>query len=930
MGIDGRNPCPFDLFLDCSVSLMGSSLSYANKFTQRSVDMGVRVFQAVRARLSHSGFLDEQPPAGDFPSFAEREDKLVWGFDARSGCIRYANAFALSIYGYSLEQLQSDSNLWTRIIDASDRERIRAILSGQSSFNQNFDIRIKRPDGSPRWIRYRARFIDSDAHPCVELEGVDITTREHLEAALSRSHRALRVIQDCEHVICEAANENALLEGICGVVTASGYQLAWVGVLTEDHGIVPVGLAERHQAYYEALRAPLQAGGKGTSAIAEALENRRPAVANYFSSDMQPTPWREEAMRLGFHSKLVLPMYEGKRALGVINVYACEPDAFDAQEVALLAGLAQRLTNSVQSHRHRSGRQVAETALHLRELALDCSANGIIIWSTVGPEYAIEYVNPAFERITGYSADEVIGRNSRFLLGEDQGQTGLKQVKKALAERRESQILVQNTHKNGSQLWTDLHIAPVKNGYGKTTHFVAAMNDVTALKQYESKLQRMASHDILTGLPNRALLQDRLEQAIAAAARHGTSLWVAFADLDRFKVVNDTMGHQTGDALLKIISERLQSSVRESDTVARLGGDEFVLVLPECGAAGINATDVIQRIMDAVAEPLTIHGNNYFVSCSLGIAAYPDDGLDATTLMAHADVAMYRAKEQGRNTFQFYTSSMNDQAMGRLRIENELRQAIERNELVLHYQPQLELKTGKITGVEALLRWKHPTMGMMPPATFISLAEETGLIIPIGFWVLETACKQAKIWHDMGYAGLRMAVNLSARQFLQTALVGTIKDIIQRSRFSPNCLEVELTESSVMTDIERSLVTLEDLKLLGIQLAVDDFGTGYSSLAYLKRFPIDTLKIDRSFVRDIATDRQDASIVSSIVSLAHKLKLKVVAEGVETASQVEILRQQACDEIQGYHFCKPLPPEDVEMILRMHAEKPALIGCMEA
>ncbi|WP_188381731.1 sensor domain-containing protein [Oxalicibacterium faecigallinarum] len=847
-----------------------------------------------------------------------QDGRVLWIMQLQQRRILHASIGVEEIYGHTKERFVADHSLWLECIAPGDRQQLQTLLTtigvGQS---HTLSLRINRPDGSPRWIEYQikclADYATGDMH--VRFVGTDITTRHHLEIALARSNRALRAITACEDVIGHAANESTLLQGICDVVTATGYQLAWAGLIESDGAITPIGLTAKHQDYLDAMKVPLGAGGNGTIAIATALRTRRPAVANYFASDMSPTPWRLAAMRYGFHSKLVLPMADQDTMLGVFNVYASEPDAFDAQEVALLVSLAQRVAMELRAHRDRAGRQAAEAALRLRERAIECSANAIIISSARAPDFVIEYVNPAFERITGYSAAEAIGKNSNFLLGTDHDQPGLLEIRAALSERREGKAVLRNYRKDGSLFWNDLHIAPVTGDDTRTTHFVAAMSDITPMKQYETTLHRMANHDALTGLPNRSLLEDRLENAINYSARNEHSLWVVLVDLDRFKLINDTMGHQAGDHLLKIISDRLQSSVRESDTVARLGGDEFVLVLPECADGNASsAADVIQRIMDAVIQPLTIRGNEYVLGCSMGVAVYPNDGTDPATLMAHADVAMYRAKDNGGNSFQFYTPVMHDAALKRLQLEYQLRRAIELDELTLHYQPQVDLRHGTIVGMEALIRWNHPQMGLITPGSFIGMAEETGLILPIGIWVLRTACLQAKKWQDMGHDNLRIAVNLSARQFVQTDLTETIADILQQTGLPPHCLEIELTESSVMADIERHLLILHAIKALGVHLSVDDFGTGHSSLAYLKRFPIDTLKIDRSFVRDIALHQDDASIVATIIALGHNLHLQVIAEGVETENQMAVLRAQGCDQMQGYYFSKPLPAEQIEAL----------------
>lgn len=577
---------------------------------------------------------------------------------------------------------------------------------------------------------------------------------------------------------------------------------------------------------------------------------------------------------------------------------------------------------SEQSRRHREARAAAEAALHLRERAIEASANAIIILSASGPEYPIEYVNPAFERVTGYAAREVLGYDCRILLGDEGDSAGFEEIRAALHERREGNAVLRHYRKDGRLLWNDMYVAPVRDEDGEVRHFVMAQYDITAMKQAEAELKRQASHDALTGLPNRALLQDRIEQAIAFAKRSSRSVWVALIDLDRFKHVNDTLGHKAGDVLLQQIAARLKHAVRQADTVARLGGDEFVLILPEPADDGEPAaapTAALQRILQAVAQPLTIDGFEFFPTCSIGVAAYPADGTDAETLLMRADMAMYRAKESGRNDVHFYTAAIDAQSLERLYMESELRHALERDQFVLHYQPQVDLCSGRVIGTEALIRWQHPDLGMVPPARFIGMAEETGLIGAIGGWVLRTACTQNKAWHDAGLGHLKVAVNLSARQFSQKDLVREIASILAETGLASQYLEIELTESLVMNDVEHAIRALRELKVLGVQLAIDDFGTGYSSLAYLKRFPIDVLKIDRSFVRDMVVDPDSEAIVASIISLSHHLQMKVVAEGVETLQQLNYLRSHGCDEVQGNHFSRPLPPAELEQ--RLHREE---------
>jgi diguanylate cyclase (GGDEF)-like protein/PAS domain S-box-containing protein len=555
-----------------------------------------------------------------------------------------------------------------------------------------------------------------------------------------------------------------------------------------------------------------------------------------------------------------------------------------------------------------AARKRTEQALQLRERAIEASANAIVITNAEAPHYLIEYVNPAFERITGYTEAEAVGRDSCFLWGEDVDQAGINEIRAAVAEQREGHAVLRNYRKDGTLFWSDTYIAPVRDEDGIVRHFVSAQYDITATKRYESELEFQTNRDALTGLANRNLLRDRLSQAISYAHRYGHPIWVVFVDLDRFKFVNDTLGHQAGDLLLKAVSGRLQGAVRETDTISRMGGDEFVLILPERTDAGLS-TGIVKRIMDAVSQPLSIEGHEFFISTSIGVAVYPADGETPEELIKHADIAMYRAKETGRNNFQFYTPAMNERALERLRIEGDLRNALEREEFVLHYQPQVDLHTREIVGAEALIRWQHPELGMVPPARFIGLAEETGLIVPIGAWVIRTACMQNKAWQLSGLGHLRVSVNLSARQFAQHDLVESVAQALNEAQLEPQYLEIELTESLVMADVDRAIGILRELKALGVKLSVDDFGTGYSSLSYLKRFPIDVLKIDRSFVNDITVDPDDAAIVASIISLAHSLRLQVIAEGVETEAQLAYLREHHCDQIQGYFFSRPVTPD---------------------
>ena len=557
----------------------------------------------------------------------------------------------------------------------------------------------------------------------------------------------------------------------------------------------------------------------------------------------------------------------------------------------------------------------AEENLRLWGRAIEASSNGIMIVDVAAPGQPIVYANPAVQKITEYTANEIRGRNARILLGGDLDQPGLDEIHAILREQRDGRATLRNYRKNGELFWNELSIAPVREEDGRIIYYIGILNDITENKRNEAELERRATHDALTCLPNRLLLEDRLQQAIARARRDKKMAAVLYIDLDRFKIINDSAGHEGGDKLLRQIAARMADAFRASDTVARQGGDEFVVVLERIGSEQ-DAADLAQRLLQLMASPFMVDETQFYASCSIGIGLYPKDGLASSELLNNADAAMYRAKDLGGNNFQFYTPAMNERAHERLDIENALRIGLDRQQFILHYQPQVDLIDGKVVGVEALIRWQHPEQGIIAPGGFIGIAEEMGLIVPIGAWVLRTACAQAKAWQQAGFQSLRVAVNLSARQFAHEGLVDLIANTLEETGLAAEFLDIELTESLVMSDVERAISILTELRSLGVQISIDDFGTGYSSLSYLKKFPIDVLKIDRSFVREIALQSKDAAITDAIISMAHGLGIRVVAEGVETDAQCEFLSRSMCDEIQGFLFSQALSAADMIVLLQ--------------
>ncbi len=579
---------------------------------------------------------------------------------------------------------------------------------------------------------------------------------------------------------------------------------------------------------------------------------------------------------------------------------------------ALLSGLVFALAAAL-GRRFVTAREQDEQSLRLAAAVFDSSTEGIIITARDG---RILQVNPAFTAITGYRPEEVIGRNPRMFSSGRHDTDFYRTLWNTVLSSGQWQGEIWNRRKNGEIYPEWLSISSIRSPSGEIVYFVATFSDITERKRAEDNILHQAYHDALTNLPNRVLFKDRLEQSLAFARRlKHRKVAVLFIDLDRFKLVNDSLGHAVGDQLLQRVAQRLSEVGRQSDTLARLGGDEFTFLLPDVDHVE-EATVVADKVLAALKQPFVIGGRDIFVSASIGISMYPDDGADVETLMKHADTAMYRVKKQGRNGFHIYTSALDQHSQRRLELESQLHTALERQQLVLHYQPQFDLVEGRIRGVEALIRWQHPELGMISPAEFIPLAEESGLIVPIGAWVLETACRQAHAWKEAGFPDLVMSVNLSVRQFFGEDIVRQVMQAIDDYRLAAHVLELEITESVAMEDVPYTIRTLESLAASGLRLAIDDFGTGYSSLSQLRKMPVGILKIDRSFVQDITTNPDDAAIVNAVITMAHRLGLKVIAEGVESQAQLAHLREQQCDFAQGFLFSRPLPVAELEALLR--------------
>ena len=594
-----------------------------------------------------------------------------------------------------------------------------------------------------------------------------------------------------------------------------------------------------------------------------------------------------------------------------IAVMAMKAGAHDYIMKTNSARLLPAIERELKESRIRDEHRNAELKMRKLTGAIEQTTDSIMITS---PHGYIEYVNAGFCRMTGYSKEEAIGQHTRMLKSGRHDKEFYQLLWATIAKGDVFQEAFINKRKDGTLYYEEKSITPLKDENGKIQNFISTGKDITEQMQTRERLHHLSEHDLLTGLPNRILFNDRLDQAIPRARRNNRLVAVLLMDMDRFKNINETLGFGCGDHMLQAIGERLLASTRDGDTVARLGDDEFAVMLEDVRQQE-DIPQVVEKIIRSLSQAYHIDGHELFITTSIGISLYPNDAEHPQTLMQFADVAIHNAKESGSNTYRFYEAKMNEQSLYRLNLESSLRKALEREEFFLHYQPQIDLSTGAITGFEALLRWAHPDLGTVSPVEFIPLLEETGMIQQVGRWILRKACMTCKQWHDQGLGPVSIAVNLSPIQFNEGRITRIVQEVLDETGLPPEYLELELTESTVMRNPEQTTTILGELGKMGVELAIDDFGTGYSSLSYLQKFPINTLKIDRSFVNDINANESDACIVSAIISMAHSLNLRVIAEGVEDVEQLNFLHTKKCEYVQGFLFSRPVAEEDAGVLL---------------
>lgn len=817
-----------------------------------------------------------------------------------------------SIFGFTTKEASSP-NWWASHIYAEDRERVvslNARILLESPLTQEY--RFMHREGHAIWIREELRIVKDDEGIPKEVIGTWLNIHQN---------KQVEAVQMARNAVLDQIVGNqklpAILEDIAYRLEAINPEMI-VSILLLDRalGQLTTGAAPNLPDFYNKAIDGLEPGfGRGSCGTA--AYTHEPV----FISDIDNHPFWESFLELtrqaGVHACWSLPIKDdGGQVIGTFAIYYETHRAPATEDIALVGEFARITALAIQKVH-------AADALRQSAAVFESTRDGVIITDLVPRIVAI---NRAYTEITGYNKDEVLGKNPNILKSGVHDANFHQSLWDSLKESGYWQGEIWNRRKNGEIYAQWLSISTVLNELGQAQYYVGVFTDISQIKQSEARLEYLAHYDPLTQLPNRLLAQSRLEQAIERAERHNFRIAVLYIDLDRFKTVNDSLGHPIGDELLIALSQRLSTRLRHDDFLARLGGDEFLLVmefvpLPE-GAATLAAS-----LIDMLTTPFKLPSEHeVFVSISIGISLYPDDAKTVTQLIQYADLAMYQAKQLGCNTYQFHTQALTIAASERLALETNLRHALERGEFVLHYQPFINALTGCIIGVEALVRWQPHGRELVYPDKFISIAEETGLIVPLGEWVLRTACAQAYAWNQNGLPPILVAVNLSGRQFQSGKMVSLVRDILKETGLPAQQLELELTESIVMDQAEQSIKILDDLKTLGIRLAIDDFGTGYSSLAYLTRFPIDKLKIDRSFVSGITNKTNAYEIVSTIIAMANSLQLDVVAEGLETQEQLEFIISQGCTQYQGYLFSKPLTKEKAEQLLResLHESKTSL------
>jgi len=752
----------------------------------------------------------------------------------------------------------------------------------------------------------------------------DLSAARQADAARTRLQRAKDLLAAGSRVLINADYEQELLAEMCRMaVETGGYCMAWVGYGQADsvQSIKPAASAGRASRYLDDVFVSWGDTPSGRGPTGCAMRSGKTQILQDFQSNPQIAPWLDAARRYNLQACIALPLKHGGNMIGTITIYAEQVDAFHPEEVQVLEKMAAKLAYGVSALRGRQARRQAELGLgradSLLKAALEATADGILVTNRDGN---VELYNQNFARMFNIRGDDAGGGNAAAIMAQ------LAAAPEEFARQlREEHAHPDREHDHVIELVDGRVVGCITRPHmldGLTVGQVRSFRDISAQVRHEEQLRYHATHDALTGLPNRALLSDRISQAITRAQRSGRLLGVLFVDIDRFKLVNDSMGHDTGDCLLMHTAAVLSGLLRKEDTLARLGGDEFVVLLENLGQEQ-DAARVAQNLLQSLAEPVEMAGREILFTASMGIALCPRDGEHPAPLFRHADAALYRAKRTGGNCFHFFLPEYRQDSRRKLELTSQLRRAIRENQMEVHYQPQLNLKEGRITEAEALLRWRHPVMGTISPVEFIPIAEETGVISELFAWTIRTVCADLAAWRTLNLPEIRVGINVSPRQFESEDLPEQLRRLLAQTGTEPSLIELEITEGTLMQRPERAVGILNRLRAQGFIVTMDDFGTGYSSLSYLMRFPVNKLKIDRSFIANIPENRNHISITRAVIAMAHELGVQAVAEGVETEAQKDFLAQHDCELVQGYLISRPVPRAEMELLLRGQQALPA-------
>ena len=790
------------------------------------------------------------------------------------------------------------------------------------------DLPLKTKSGERVQVEFVSNTYDCDGIRVIQCNIRDITKRKAAEVEIQRRTHLYSALSECNKAIVHCTSEEELFLKICCAAVRFGrMKMAWIGLIDAETLVVRPscsigsGVEELENIEISAdADSPFGHGPIGT-----ALRENRTIWSQDFMNDPLTAPWQEHAARGGWAASASLPLHRNGVIIGAFSLYAGEINAFDEAACDLLVEMANDISFALGNFANEAARRQAEQDLRIAAIAFE-TQEGIIITDA---RNVILRINKSFTRQTGYGAEEAVGKTPALLKSGRQDTEFYRQMWETLAQDHYWHGEIWNRRKNGEIYLDWLTITVVTDVEGKVTNYVSSFSDLSQFKKDEAAIHALAFYDPLTGLPNRRLLVERLQHTFAASARDHNHAALLFIDLDNFKILNDTKGHNIGDLLLIEVASRLRACVREGDTVARLGGDEFIVILQELDEESLRAAAqaeiICDKILAAISQPCyLLEDCEYQSSASIGISLFCNQDVTVDELLKRADTAMYQAKNAGRNSLRFYDPAMQVVLEARTALESDLRRALSENQFGLHYQMQVS-HTGHVFGAEVLVRWLHPQRGLVSPLQFISLAEETGLILPIGQWVLETACAQLKIWEaDPLTCDLQLSINVSVLQFHQPDFVEQVRQMLRRHALNPNRIKLELTETLVLDNIDDTIAKMHALRQSGVRFSMDDFGTGYSSLSYLTQLPLNQLKIDQSFVRNIGIKHSDSIIVQTIIGMANNLEMEVIAEGVETEEQRVFLEQHGCIFYQGYLFGRPMPVEEFEERLGSLQQFPAM------